>query len=135
MVNHPNQSLDELAALILKHGTDRYDPQRQGIHHDYYAPYKIDLHAVPCSVTDRLRGLDEDDYAAAASVMAEFVEDMYASALSERGYPLRIDILTIYDLDQLEPVAIDGDIHSLAFRFKQPDQKQAALAGLIKITK
>ena len=132
LTDHPGKTLDELAAIILKIGTDRYDPQRRGIHHDYYAPFKIDLHAVPCVVADRLRGLDEGDYAAAPSVMAEFIEDAYASALAERGYALRIDLLLIYDLDQLEPVFIDG-AHSLAFRFRRPEQKQAALLGLISI--
>ncbi len=33
--------------------------------------------------------------------MGEFLADFYSSALSERGYSLRIDILIAYDLDQL----------------------------------
>ncbi|MEM7034334.1 MAG: hypothetical protein AAF629_32625 [Chloroflexota bacterium] len=133
LADHPGLGRRDLISTIQNAGTDRYDPHRQGIHHDYYAPFQVDLHAVPCEVTDQLRGLDDDDYAAADSVMAEFLADMYEGALAERGHPIRVDIFLIYDLDQLVPIIIEEGNNSLAFRFKYTQCKPEALLGLISV--
>ncbi|MDX1440479.1 MAG: hypothetical protein R3284_11310 [Rubricoccaceae bacterium] len=128
--DHPAVSREELTARILELGTDRYDPDRKGIHHETYDPAGVEIHAVACEVTDRLRGLLNDDYIAAPSVMAEFISDFYHSAKAERGYPLHLDLLLVYDLDCLKP-APAGSTQS--FAFKEPDQKQEALIGVINI--
>src|SRR5262249_23540759 len=57
LVDHPDKPVDSLAAAILEAGTDRYDPQRRGVHEDYYRHFTIDLFAEPCAVSDGLRSL------------------------------------------------------------------------------
>ena len=50
--DHPGLELGALVAKILELGTDKYDPSRQGVLHDFYAPYQIDLHALPCELSE-----------------------------------------------------------------------------------
>lgn len=124
LVDHPALSRDALIARIIALGTDRYDPERVGMHHDFYAPFGVDLHAVSCTVTPHL------------DTMAEFVEDFYASALAERGRSLRVDLLLVYDADRLRE--IPGIHHadetaSCAFAFLDPDRKPDALLGIVSI--
>ena len=128
--DHPALSRNELVNTILKLGTDRYNPARKSIHHDHYDPMGVELHAVACEVTDRLHGLGNADYIAAASPMAEFIQDFFESARAERGYPLRLDLLIAYDLDQLVPIPDEG---SQGFAFKHPDRKPEALRGIVSI--
>jgi hypothetical protein len=132
LADHPNMTRDELVASILKLGTDRYDSNRKGIHHNYYAPHGVERHLVVCRVTDKLRGLDDADYVAAESVFAEFMEDFYESALTEpeRGYSMRMDILIVYDLDAL--VAVPKD-RPRGYAFKHPDRKPEALLAIINV--
>ena len=94
--DHPKLSRDDLIATIRKLGTDRYDPDRKSIHHDWYEQLGVEVHAGACEVTDRLRALQDEDYIAASSFMAEGVMDFYASSRAERGYSLRVDILLAY---------------------------------------
>jgi hypothetical protein len=56
LVDHPDITLDDLAATILRLGTDRYDPNRAGL---YYAREGTDdFCAAPCEVTgDGLKSL------------------------------------------------------------------------------
>ena len=58
--------------------------------------------------------------------------DFYASAMAERGYPLRVDILLAYDLDQLLDVH-DEEGNFQGYRFENPEDKQGALLGVISI--
>ncbi len=130
LADHPDLSRAELVATILNLGTDRYDPSRRGIHHDWEAQRGVELHAVACEVTDKLRGLVDADYLAAPSVFGEFIMDFYESARAERGYPLRLDILLAYDLDQL---VARPEGASMSFAFKNPDRKRDALLGIVNI--
>src|SRR5262249_55531709 len=122
------------------------DPQRAGVHDDYYHPILIDLFACACVVSDRLRSPHyQGDRCPSDSVMGEVVGDFYGGALYDRGYAVRLDILLIYALDRLEPVGMhqtpEGFVpaappppeESCAFTFKRPEQKQKALLGIIKI--
>jgi hypothetical protein len=136
LADHPGWSLDALVATILTLGTDKYDPQRKGVLHEFYQPFAIDMHAVPGMVSVS-KGL-ESPHCQGPSVMAEFVGDFYTGPAVDRGGPpLRIDILMIYDHHQLEPVFVpyegEPDAEPCEFRFKHPDQKQKALLGIIKI--
>ena len=45
ITDHPQFSLDELVDIILKTGTDKYDPNRKGVAHESFEPYKPDLQA------------------------------------------------------------------------------------------
>lgn len=128
--DHPHFSRAELVATILERGTDRYDPNRKSIHHDWYEQRGVEVHAVACEVTDKLRGLGDEDYIAAPSFSGEFIADFYESALAERGYSLRLDLLIVYDLDHLVAVPEGA---SMSFAFKHPDRKREALMAIVNI--
>ena len=133
-------------ATIAEIGTDHYDPRRKGVHSAMYRDFTIHLHATACLVTDE--GLRSPHYEGRApgSMMGAFVSDFYGGTLYDRGYAVRLDLLMLYDLDALDPVPIrwtpEGPVpstepasptESSAFTFKQPDQKQKALLGIVKI--
>ena len=133
LVDHPGWSLDDLVATIVAIGTDRYDPSRGGVHDDWGPDY---LHAGPCVVTSEgLQGEKHID----GSVMAKVVGLFDVGTLADRGYSIRIDLLLIYDLDQLVPPpylpeeAPTDPLRSYSFTFKDPNQKQKALLGVIKL--
>ncbi len=139
LVDHPGWSLDDLAAKIREIGTDKYDPQRKGVHEDYYYPFTCDLWAGPCLVSHGLHAPEVEG----PSVMGDLVDHFYGGTLADRGYSIRIDLLLVYDLDQLEvpmqwtpegfvPPTIPPT-ESYTFNFKHPDQKQRALLGIIKL--
>ena len=128
--DHPDLSRDDLVAIILRLGTDRYDPNRKSMHHDWYAQFSVEVHAVACEVTDRLRGLDDEDYIAAPSFFGEFLKDFYESAFAERSYSLRLDILIVYDLDQLVAVPAEAP---RGYAFKNQSRKRDALVGVVSI--
>jgi hypothetical protein len=125
LIDHPGRSLDDLVAIILETGTDRYDPLRKGVHPEFYRDV-TDIFAGPAIVTaDGLQTL-RAGREPIPSVMGETVELFFDGTLADRGYSIRLDILMIYALDQLE-----GE--DVLYRFKYPDRKQEALLGVIKI--
>lgn len=124
VADHPNQTLDSLIETIQRLGTDKYDPNREGVLHDFYKGRGIDLFAL---AYDQVNG---------AEIMAETIENFYEGALQDRGYRVKLDVILIYDLNQLEFVPVDygnGDMGRDAFRFKDPANKAKALLGIIKI--
>jgi hypothetical protein len=149
LVDHPGWSLDDLVSTIVTLGTDRYDPNREAVHGDFGTGVPIDLHAGPHVVSDRLRSLrtkdqrllEDPDYTA----MGKLVSLFYSGALADRGYAIRLDVILIYHLDQLEPAPIqwtpEGPVpgppppyeNCCEFTFKHPDRKRKALLGVIKI--
>jgi hypothetical protein len=127
LVDHPGRTLDDLVGIILALGTDRYDPDREGVLYPD-PPFTIDLHAAPPShyggadiVSEGLR------------VMHGVLSDFYTGPPADRGGPLRLDILMIYDLDQLEEVPYEGWEQSCMYVFQHPDRRKEALLGVIKI--
>jgi hypothetical protein len=136
LFDHPGRTLDDLVGTILELGTDKYDPNRKGL---YYARDEVsDIAAGPCLVTNK--GLespdDPDEHAMPPGPpgMEGTVLDFCEGTLADRGYAVRLDILMLYDLDQLRPVA-PGLAPQVCyeFSFKHPDRKQEALLGVIKI--
>jgi hypothetical protein len=142
LIDHPTHTHDSLAEVILTTGTDRYDPERKGSLHRTYDPYGVELHVAPGKVsatTLRSHMCDGVTFSGTTqSVMAEAVSDFYVSPPVDRGgVPLRIDLITIYDLAQLEgiPIPFHGDEKPplSACRFKHPDRRAEAVLGLIKV--
>ena len=128
--------------MILASGTDRYDPERKGSLHLAYDPYGVELHVAPCTVSaTSLRSSMCDGvtfYGTTQSVMAETVSDFYAGPPLDRdGVPLRIDLITVYDLAQLEgiPIPFHGDEKPplSACRFRHPGRRSEAVLGLVKV--
>lgn len=146
--DHPGRSADELVELIREHGTDRYDPQRKGVHHSMDSEFGIDLHAIPMFAHDGM--IECPHYSgerlSTGSPMGEALLDLYEGAKVDRGYPLRIDLILIYDLEQLQAAPMvwteagpQRSTHVIAtqsstvFCFKNPEEKSKALLGVIKI--
>jgi hypothetical protein len=149
MVDHPELSREELVAIIQRLGTDRYDPDREAVHGDFGSGVPIDLHAGPYLVSERVRSLRTKDQPRVAqpdyTAMGSLVRIFYGGAIADRGYPVRLDILMVYDLDQLQPAGIQwtaGEARpgpppppeeSCDFTFKHPDRKPEALLGIIQL--
>jgi hypothetical protein len=128
--DHPRLTLDEFVGIIVKTGTDKYDPTRKGVDHEVFDPYKPDFQASACTIGKNHLGEG-----------ADMIQKFYENTLLDRGYRLRIDVLLIYDLHQLvQAEKIDASKPSIhprlepfLFRFKDPDHKQKALLGIIKL--
>jgi hypothetical protein len=140
LADHPGHTANTLVATIRALGTDRYDPTRRGVHDDFYAGYAIDLFATPCEVRDgHLISRNDPD---APSVMGQLLADFYHGALADRGYPIRLDLLLVFDRERLEEVDCSAlwpcqppEPESCAFAFRYPDHKYDALLGIIHITR
>lgn len=130
LTDHPKLTLDEFSDLIIQTGTDKYDKERTGVDHEAFVPYQPDFHAGFCTVGKNHIGEG-----------ADFIKKFYENATLDRGYRLRIDLLLIYDLNQLTQAnkidenkpSIPSHLEPYLFRFKYPDQKPDALLGIIKI--
>lgn len=121
--DHPGKTVDDLVAIIERHGTDRYDPTRKGNQYDNVQNRHIDLFAFRRKVTPRMRlfmGLSWGFYHG-----------------SPDGRPGRIDLLTIYDATQLKMVThrYEGrtDVKRDGFAFRDPSRKRDALLGIVKV--
>ncbi len=123
---HPDKSIDELIDIIKRTGTDRYQPARVGDRYENIEGKHIDLFAVPQTMTS------------GSEVFHVLVWGFYHSAIAIHGYPVRIDIVTIYDAEQMETVLhqYEGrdDIKDDGFAFKYPTNKVNALKAIFKIT-
>lgn len=122
---HPNKTADELVAIILRDGTDRYDRSREGDRYENMQGKHIDLFGFRRKVTPRMR------------LFKDIAYGFYRSAIGIHGKPTRIDILLIYDAAQLKAVVhqYEGrtDKKRDGFVFREPSNKQSALVGVIKI--
>ena len=123
--DHPGMSLQQLPDVILTEGTDRYDPERQmSVAHDWYVGFGVELFVGRVQVDDSM------EYFAEVSKL--FVE----GARVDRGYSVRVDLITVYDLDQLECIPIEhgpGDIEDCGHRFKFPERKAESVLGVVQI--
>lgn len=122
---HPHKSVDELIEIIRTTGTDRYDSGRKGDRYENIENKHIDLFGVPAIAS-------ED-----SEIFKVIVWGFYHSAIAVHGYPVRIDVVTIYDAEQLHQVShrYEGreDIKDDGFAFKDRGDKAAAVLGIIKI--
>jgi len=142
LIDHPGHTRDSLADLIIATGTDRHDPDRKGPLHHAYDRYGVELHVGACTVSaTALRSHTSDGatfYGTTESVMAETVSDFYVGPPVDRGgVPLRINLITGYDLAQLEGIRIpfhgDEKPPFSACRFRFPDRRSEAVLGVIKV--
>ena len=124
--DHPNLSLDALTDIVMKTGTDKYDPTRMGVGYDEFnrKGIQVDFYGEDVQIT-------KDTH-----VMGRALWEMHHSAIGDRGYGVHVDLVLIYDYDQLDMVMNLYEPHptSDGFVFRHPDKKQAALLGVIKIT-
>jgi hypothetical protein len=125
-MEHPGKSVDEVIEIIKTTGTDRYSPKRIGDRYTNVGDRYFDLCALRRTISPR------------SEVFWQLSWSFYSSPLKERGYPVRLDILTIYDPKQLKavtysPVGHAGRIMRDGFVFRNPDNKASAILGIIKI--
>jgi hypothetical protein len=132
MTDHPQLTLDQFVDIIIKTGTDKYDPFRKGVAHEEFAPYQLDLQAGEIVIKNgRLEG----------ESFAEDVRRFYENTLLDRGYRLRIDLLVLYDPQQLVKAgktdftkpSVETHLEQYLWRFKDPENKEGAVKGVVKI--
>lgn len=128
LTDHPRFSLDELVGIILEKGTDKYDPNRKGI--EGFEDYDLDFQAESCVVGKTHFGKGVD-----------IIQKFYENVLLDRGYRLRIDLLLVYDINQLdkaektdnEKSGVHPRLEPYLFRFKDRNHKQQVLIGIVKL--
>lgn len=125
--DHPGKTLDELADIVLKIGTDKYDATRKGVgyHVGLDQGKHIDFFGTPVQI-----GTHTDIFT------LELLDDFYHGAQGDRGYHLRIDLVMIYDAAKLtlvEHLYGENIEESDGFVFNEPEHKTDALLGMIKI--
>ncbi len=122
---HKGKSLPELVKIIKKLGTDKYDPERKGEKYENAENKHIDFFALDFKITGK------------GKYMENFIEPFYAYPKQENKPPVRIDIIIIYDLSKLMRILhrYEGrkDIKRDGFVFKAPENKPAAVKGIIKV--
>ncbi|HEV2230578.1 MAG TPA: hypothetical protein VGS18_00090, partial [Thermoplasmata archaeon] len=94
--DHPGQSLDTLTQIVLSVGTDKYDPKRQAVGHDEFSGYDYDIQAGPIEIRDSRLVLETEDREL-GTVFGSIARHFYRGALIDRGHPVRIDLLMLYD--------------------------------------
>lgn len=123
--DHPGLSLDELTATVVRTGTDKYDPNRMGVGYEEFISkgIRVDFYGVDTEVTKDTK------------IMAQAVWEMHHSAIGDRGFSVHVDLVLIYDAEQLDMVMNLYSHHptSDGFVFKDQSNKQTALLGVIKI--
>lgn len=125
-MEHSGKSIDEMVEIIKTTGTDRYDPERVG---DRYANIEgkyIDFYALRRTISPKTK------------LFWQLSWSFYTSPLKTRGYPVRVDIITIYDPKQLKAVVHQPENHPHVkrdgFVFKDPINKLGAIKAIFKIT-
>ncbi len=137
--DHPNLTLDELVSKILELGTDKYDPSRAEICAEDFKMFDHDIHAGSFKIKNSKIVLNKSY--TLPTLFGDTIRDFYEKTLLDRGYPVRIDILIIYDANKLEraekidPNAPDGrpETTNCLYKFKDKENKRDALVGIIKI--
>lgn len=123
--SHPGKTVDELVEIIGRDGTDRYDPTRGGDRYDNLQGKPIDLFAFRRKVSPRMR------------LFEHIVWGFYHSSIGLNREPIRIDLLSVYDATKMRAVVhqYEGrtDPKRDGFVFREPDNKPAALLGIVRI--
>jgi hypothetical protein len=131
LIDHPGWSAVDLAEVIIRTGTDRYEPERLLSFTAGYNALGVDLHVEPAAVEDTgLRALRHPE-----SVCGRMLYDFQVGPPVDRGgQPLRIDVITVYDIDRLVSVPVpydDGHVDRLTSYRLGPDPTAAVVAVLI----
>ena len=137
--DHPELILDELVSTIQKLGTDKYDPKRKGVCHEQFSVYDYDIQAGSFEIRDsRIVIAATDTY---PTLFGDTAYDFYEHAPLDRGFPVRIDLLVLYDPGKLESAkminsktsAVVPWLEKYLYKFKDRKNKRDALLGIVKI--
>lgn len=139
LCEHGGLTLDELVNKVLDTGTDKYDNDRISIFEEDFNSYQFDFHGCAYRfVKGKLKSFSPDN---CQSEMGSTFRAFYEHAPTDRGYPVRIDLILIYKLKFLEHIEpMNDDISdyekllvSYLFRFINQKEKLSALSGIIRI--
>ena len=123
---HPGLSVDELINVAKTTGWDRYDQSRTGDRYENVENERIDLFGFTATVSKSMR------------LFHQMIYGFYYSAISIHGRPVRIDMVLVYDAEQMQqiPHAYQDrdDIKDDGYIFKNLHDKTSALIGIIKIS-
>ncbi|MBN2368256.1 hypothetical protein JXC34_04505 [Candidatus Woesearchaeota archaeon] len=123
---HNDKSADDLIEIIKKNCHDRYDPKRKGDRYENIENKHIEFFALPFKIKKK------------GEYIRWLIEPFYYWPIQDRNYPVRVDILIVYDLSKLEVVehqykGREGEIKKDGFVFKDEKNKKDALLAIIKI--
>lgn len=123
---HKGKSRENMIRIIKKLGYDRYNPARKGDRYDNIDNKHIDLFALDFTVRKN------------KSYIAHALESFYFWPIKDGRGPIRVDIAIVYDRVQLKSVSHryrgrEDEIKRDGFVFKNPNNKPAAILGIIKI--
>lgn len=121
--DHVELKINELVDTIKKIGTDRYDPKRKMIFHDFYSKHNPDLFASPFIVTETTPS------------MRELIEEFYEKTTGDRKIGVRADVILVYDPKKFKMIkhVYENQEWSDCFTFKDPEKKRESLLGVIQI--
>ncbi len=137
--DHPRCSINELVKIILKLGTDRYDPNRMAVAHEEFCEYDYDIQASTFEIKGgKIVPNKEDKY---PSIFGSIIYNFYENTLGDRGYSVRIDLLLVYDINKLKKAEkVNFNIKRdrpgwdlYLYKFKNQEKKKNALLGIVKI--
>lgn len=137
--DHPNLSLNEFVKIVLKLGTDKYDSKRKEVCFKDFCMYDHDIQAGDFEIKNHKIILDNSNIY--HSMFGDIAKKFYENVLLDRGYRVRIDVLIIYDANKLvrakkiDPKAESArpELEECLYKFKDPEHKQEALVGIVKI--
>ncbi len=139
--DHPKINLKKLVEIILKIGTDKYDPKRKAVCQDEFSGYDYDIQAGTIEIKNsKLIITKEDKY---PSIFGSIAYLFYEHALLDRGHRVRINLLLIYDPKKLKKArkfspkarGVRKGLNNYLYKFKDEKNKKDALLGIIKILK
>lgn len=137
--DHPKLSLDELVSVILKLGMDKYDLERKSVCHEQFYVYDYDLQCGSFEIKNsKIVIVPTDEY---PTLFGDTIHDFYENAPQDRGHPVRIDLLVLYNPDKLEPAKLKNPesagvrpgLEKYLYKFKDRNNKRDALLGIVKI--
>ncbi len=139
--DHDGLSLDNLVSKITELGTDHYDPNRKQVCQAEFADYDFDIHAGRLKIENGKVIVPKDNIV--DSEFGDIIYHFYEHTLLDRGYPLRIDVLMIYDSKLVVPATrvrtdlpdVNPNLSNCLYRFVNPDKKRDALIAVVKILK
>jgi len=137
--DHLELTLDELVSIILKLGTDKYDPARKSVCHEQYSVYYYDIQAGSFEIKNSKIVIETTG--TYSTLFGDTIYDFYENAPQDRGHPIRIDLLMFYDAKKLEPAKLKSPestgvgprLEKYLYRFKDRENKRGALLGILKI--
>lgn len=122
---HKGKTVDDIIKIIKKIGTDRYDPNRKGDRYENIEGKHIDFFGLDFKIKKD------------SVIMEQFVEPFYFWPLIDRGKPVKIDIVILYDVTKITEVVHhyegrENETKSDGYVFKE-DDKANSILGIINI--